>query len=71
MYDDKTNTHTIFGTQEEFEKQYGETTSDGIPRFGNDYAFLHHPNELTTWHKFKSTDNPIEKIVYGISALFP
>lgn len=48
MYDEETNIDSIFGTQEYFEKQYGQTTTDGVPRFGEDYAFLHHPSELNT-----------------------
>lgn len=36
----------IYGTKEEFITKYGEYTSDGTPRFGDDYSFLIHPNEL-------------------------
>ena len=57
MYDETTNTDSVFGTQSEFENKYGSTTKDGTPRFGDDYAFLHHPSELTKTDRVKVAAN--------------
>ena len=53
MYNDETNTDSVFGTQEQFEQKYGDTTEDGTPRFGEDYAFLHHSKELDKKDKLR------------------
>lgn len=44
---------SFLGTSEEFEDKYGNTTSDGTPRSGEDYTYLHHPDELTAVDKVK------------------
>lgn len=53
----------IWGTPEEFEEKYGKTTSDGVPRQGDDYTHLHHPDELALDDKIKKE---IEVAVYTI-----
>lgn len=44
----------VFGTKEEFIEKYGETTPDGVPRFGDDYDFLIHDDELDITDRVKS-----------------
>ena len=58
---------SFLGTAEEFENKYGKNTPDGVPRSGDDYTHLHHPDELTPVDKVKEW---LDVAVYSITHPF-